>query len=123
MPSNNAAGSEREAFEAPRDFWPKWLRGQGSSLDDLPPRERAILFAEACLAARAAAPPNDAPSRDTCPKCKSGDPKIMLVAHSFRYGRWREIDELSCDPGRIDCNSWHNAPPVADSGASAGEEK
>ena len=120
MPSNNAAGSEREAFEA----WANAKGTMGNSWNgecyDNILHESAW---QAWQAARAAAPPNDAPSRDTCPKCKSGDPKIMLVAHSFRYGRWREIDELSCDPGRIDCNSWHNAPPVADSGASAGEEK
>jgi len=115
--------SEREAFQ-------KKVSELTAFLDKLRPGTGPAIamfledaYEQGWQAARAAAPPNDAPSRDTCPKCKSGDPKIMLVAHSFRYGRWREIDELSCDPGRIDCNSWHNAPPVADSGASAGEEK
>jgi hypothetical protein len=48
--------------------------------------------------------------KERCPTCGSADKKVMLVAYSFRYGRWRAIDEKSCRPDYADQDTWHGPP-------------
>ena len=51
---------------------------------------------------------------DKCPTCGSTDKKVMLVAYSFRYSRWRVIDEKSCRPQYVKQDAWHEVEALLD---------